>query len=73
MRNYSTLRSFFRGLDGFLSRDGRVLISFGTTGDIDYLHFLIDTSELQREELRRVEGEKDGLPVAYVAYRLNRT
>lgn len=70
--NYSTLRAFFRKLDDFLSDDGRVLVSFGSTGDLDYLHLLIDASELHRDEVRRVEGEKDGLPVAYVAYRLTR-
>ena len=53
-----------------LSAEARVLIAFGTTGDIDYLHHLIAQSGLQREELRRIEGEKDGLAVAYFAYRL---
>ena len=45
-------------------------LSFGTTGDIDYLHHLIAMHGFRAEELRRVEGEKDGFPVAYFAYRL---
>jgi hypothetical protein len=53
-----------------LGAEARVLIAFGTTGDIDYLHHLIAQSGLRREELRSVKGEKDGLAVAYFAYRL---
>jgi len=53
-----------------LTAAGRILLSFGTTGDIDYLHHLIAMHGFRAEELRRVEGEKDGFPVAYFAYRL---
>ena len=68
--NYRTLTTFFDQAGDHLEPGGRILLSFGTTGDIDYLYHLIAESGLRREELRRVEGEKDGLAVAYFAYRL---
>ena len=68
--SYRTLTAFFAQVNDHLSAEARVLIAFGTTGDIDYLHHLIAQSGLRREELCRVEGEKDGLAVAYFAYRL---
>ena len=68
--NYRTLTTFFDQAGDHLEPGGRILLSFGTTGDIDYLYHLIAESGLRREELRRFEGEKDGLAVAYFAYRL---
>lgn len=68
--NYEALTRFFDEVGGRLQLRGRVLLGFGTTGDIDYLHELVDRAGLTTEELRRVEGERDGFPVAYVAYRL---
>jgi release factor glutamine methyltransferase len=68
--NYDALRRFFSEVGPFLSRGGRIILSFGTTGDIDYLHHLIDRAGFDTETLRKVEGEKDGLAVAYFAYRL---
>jgi len=47
-----------------------LLLSFGTTGDVDYLHHPIAKAEVDVEELRRTEAEKDGLPVAYFVFRL---
>jgi len=70
--NYSALTRFFSEVGDYLAPAGRIILSFGTTGDIDYVHHLIDRASLDTEELRRVEGEKDGLAVAYFAYRLTR-
>jgi release factor glutamine methyltransferase len=68
--NYATLTAFFEQVIRFLSPGGRILLSFGTTGDIDYLRHLMATSEMGSEELRRVEFVKDELPVAYFVYQL---
>lgn len=68
--NYQALTAFFDQAAGRLMPGGRILLSFGTTGDIDYLHHLIERGRYESRELRRVEGEKDGVEVAYVAYRL---
>jgi release factor glutamine methyltransferase len=67
--NYGTLTSFFRQVSAYLTGSGRILLSFGTTGDIDYLRELVARAGLRTEELRRIDGEKDGLNVAYFVYR----
>ena len=68
--NYLTLSTFFDQASDHLQPSGRILLSFGTTGDIAYLQHLITTHGFAASERRRVEGEKDGLAVAYIAYRL---
>lgn len=68
--NYRALTQFFQHVGDRLSPGGRVLLSFGTTGDIDYLKTLIDGVPFKVEELRRVDLTKDALPVSYFAYRL---
>ncbi len=67
--NCETLTSLFQQVKAYLTGSGRILLSFGTTGDIDYLHELVAQAGLKTEELRKVEGEKDGLTVAYLVYR----
>jgi release factor glutamine methyltransferase len=67
---YATLTAFFEQVRDHLAPRGRVLLSFGTTGDIDYLHELIDGAGLAVEELRRVELVRDGFAVEYFAFRL---
>jgi release factor glutamine methyltransferase len=71
--DYEALTTFFTYAAAHLKPEGRILIAFGTTGDIDYLHHLITQYGFHCDELRRVEGEKDGLPVAYFAYRLTQS
>lgn len=68
--DYETLTQFFHELPKFLKPRGRLLLSFGTTGDIDYLHTLIQDAALDATELRKVEFVKEELPVAYFAWRL---
>jgi len=68
--NYATLTAFFDQARRFLSARGRILLTFGTTGDLDYLHLLIQQNHLTAEELRRREFVKDDLPVAYLTYRV---
>jgi release factor glutamine methyltransferase len=68
--NYRALTRFFAEVGEYLTPTGRIILSFGTTGDIDYVQQLIDRAALDVEELRNTEGEKDGWPVAYFVYRL---
>ncbi len=68
--NYRTLTTFFDQASDHLEPGGRILLSFGTTGDIDYLHHLITTRGFAASELRKFEGEKDGFAVTYFNYRL---
>src|SRR5579862_6610958 len=58
--DYGTLTRFFAEASGHLAPGGRLLLSFGNTGDLDYLHELIAHHEFLCQELRRVEGERDG-------------
>lgn len=67
---YRTLTTFFDQAGDHLEPGGRILLSFGTTGDIDYLHHLITTRGFAASELRKFEGEKDGFAVSYFNYRL---
>ena len=67
--DYTALRTFFAEVGRHLTAEGRVILSFGTTGDLDYLHDLVERADLHTEELRRVEIERDGLEIAYNVYR----
>jgi release factor glutamine methyltransferase len=68
--DYRTLTTFFDQASDHLEPGGRILLSFGTTGDIDYLHYLITTRGFAASELRKFGGEKDGFAVTYFNYRL---
>ena len=68
--NYRSLTTFFDQASDHLEPGGRILLSFGTTGDIDYLHHLITTRGFAASELRKFEGEKGGFAVTYFNYRL---
>lgn len=68
--NYGALTRFFAEVGNYLAPTGRIILSFGTTGDINYLHHLIERANLDPHELRKVEGERDGFAVAYFVYRL---
>jgi release factor glutamine methyltransferase len=68
--NYATLTAFFQQARKHLADDGRILLSFGTSGDLAYLKHLIGQTKFQTEELRKTEIVKDGFPVAYFVYRL---
>ncbi len=67
---YATLTAFFEQARGRLTGAGRILLAFGTTGDIDYLHELIRLHGFSVETLRERELERDGETVRYLAYRL---
>ena len=70
--NYETLTAFFQQVDRYLAEEGRILIGFGSSGDIAYLHHLIRSASLDMETLSTWGLTKDGLEVEYYAYRLTR-
>jgi release factor glutamine methyltransferase len=70
--NYRAMTDFFRQVNDYLRDDGRILVFFGTSGDLDYLHRLIDEAGLERETLATRTLVKDGLDVEYFTYRLTR-
>jgi release factor glutamine methyltransferase len=68
--NYAGLSAFFRGARARLTERGRILVFFGTSGDIAYLHRLIDEAGFDRETLASAGAERDGVRVSYFTYRL---
>jgi release factor glutamine methyltransferase len=69
--NYAGLTAFFRGARAHLTDSGRMLVFFGTSGDIAYLNRLIDDEGFACQTLATLAGERDGVPVEYVTYRLS--
>jgi release factor glutamine methyltransferase len=69
--NYARMTAFFRGARAHLTDNGRMLIFFGTSGDIAYLNMLIDEEGFASETLATLAGDRDGVPVEYVTYRLS--
>ena len=70
--DYRTLTAFFEQVGDHLAARGRLLVFFGTSGDVDYLKHLIERAGLAREELRTLSGDRDGEPVTYWTLRLTR-
>ena len=68
--NYRTLTTFFREVRPRLTDRGRVLIFFGTSGDLSYLEQLADETGFSREVLGRLDFVKDGWRVEYFTFRL---
>jgi release factor glutamine methyltransferase len=68
--NYQALTRFMGQVRSFLRPQGRVMLHFGTSGDIDYLYHLIDRAGFKREVLTTEQVENDGLAVTYYVFRL---
>lgn len=71
--DYCALRSFVGNCDAFLSPGGRVLIFFGTSGDLGYLRGLLTKHKLRYEEIAHRRLEKDRVPVDYYVHRVTRS
>jgi release factor glutamine methyltransferase len=68
--NYRAMTEFFSAAKRHLTPTGRMLIFFGTSGDLPYLQHLAD-QEGSRTEVIAQEGlEKDGWRVDYFTFRL---
>lgn len=67
---YRTLARFFAQVGAHLSPGGRVLMFFGTTGDIDHFYGLAARHGLGVETLDSAEFTKDGTTETYWAFRL---
>lgn len=70
---YRSLTRFMSEVGGRLTDSGRVLLFFGTSGDLAYLHRLIDQAGLHRATVESRGLDKDGITVRYVTYRLSFT
>jgi release factor glutamine methyltransferase len=69
--NYQALRTFFRAARDHLTMDGRMLIFFGSSGDVIYLERLMDENGFVPEVIATQSLVKDGWEVDYVTYRLS--
>lgn len=63
--NYRTLRAFMDEAPRRLRPEGRLLLNFGTSGDMDYLLALADRTGLRREMTMYGEASRVGLTARY--------
>jgi release factor glutamine methyltransferase len=68
--NYGALTRFFAQVDEHLAPGGRILLFFGSSGDLAYVHEL--SERYARETLATASLERDGVTVEYFTYRLTR-
>jgi len=68
--NYAAMTAFFRDARRHLAPGGRMLIFFGTSGDMPYLLRLIDEAGFSAEVLAETGLERDGWRVEYRTFRL---
>lgn len=68
--SYASLRRFMRETPAHLSPGGRVLVHFGTSGDLAYLRELIDAHDFEEETVAEHELTQDDHTVSYVVLRL---
>jgi len=70
--NYRALTTFMTNAVSYLRPGGRILLHFGTSGDIDYLYQLIDAAAFKKEVLATEELPRERLSVTYYVFRLTR-
>ncbi|WP_040918493.1 methyltransferase [Saccharomonospora glauca] len=68
--NYEAMTRFFAGVRDHLTEDGRMLVFFGTSGDLDYLTFLSEKAGFDRTVVAERSLTKDGWQVDYVTFRM---
>lgn len=67
---YRTLTRFMREAERHLTPNGRMLIFFGTSGDLGYLRRLIDEAGFSEEVVASRVLDSDDISVAYFTFRL---
>lgn len=65
---YKALTRFFEEVENYLAEDGRMLICFGSSGDIDYLYKLIHEHGYKKEVVAHRDLEKEGIKVDYYTF-----
>jgi len=68
--DYRTMTSFFATAREHLSAADRMLIFFGTSGDLAYLHELFDRYRFRAQVLRQRPLVRDGTQVEYFTFRV---
>ena len=70
--NYRAMTEFFREADRHLAPDGRLLIFFGSSGDLGYLRRLAGENGFAAEVVAREELVRDDWTVEYLTFRMTR-
>ena len=68
--NYQALTRFMDEVRQRLRPGGRILLNFGSSGDIEYLYHLIDKAHFEKQVLATDELVTDDLTVTYYVFRL---
>jgi release factor glutamine methyltransferase len=69
--DYRTLTKFIAEAPDRLRADGRIIMNFGSSGDIGYLRELIANAELASEDTRYGEATKIGYAAEYFVIKLS--
>jgi release factor glutamine methyltransferase len=67
---YATMTKFFHQARNFLAQRGRMLIFFGTSGDLGYLKGLIAEQGFHADAVAHDELTRDGWKVEYFTFRV---
>jgi len=70
--NYAALTRFLTEAAGHLTPDGRILMFFGTSGDLDYLYRVADENGFVRETVSSKDFTQRGVTISNHAFRLRR-
>ena len=70
--NYAALTRFLTEAGDHLTPDGRILMFFGTSGDLDHLYRVAAENGFHRETIASEDLTKRDTTVSYVAFRLRR-
>lgn len=68
--NYRALTAFFRDARRHLAEAGRMLIFFGSSGDLPYLRWLMHDTGFDAEVVARADLTRDGWRVDYYTFRV---
>lgn len=68
--NYRAMTTFFRGAASHLAAGGRMLIFFGTSGDIAFLRHVADDNGFATEVVGENAVERDGITTRYYTFRM---
>lgn len=67
---YGAMGRFFEGARRRLRQGGRILIFFGTSGDLGHLRLLVDAAGFCSEVVAHDDLEREGVTVDYYTFRL---
>ena len=68
--NYHFLNDFFLNVGKYLADNGRILLCFGSSGDIEYLRMLITKSRFKMKIIAQRDLVKENMSISYFTYKL---